>query len=272
MRISLISGRFLVFDSEDAALLRRRDHVNGTLAGTTPQQPSQNIFLGLPIELRSEEADALIQQGKAVVYDSSAAHLLALSRQDADSRRAYLESLRKSKQAAQQAVMDSSYRKAFEAPNRAVRSMSPAGEPASDEIQCRQLNAPHRQMSNFVNIQGITPVSSGKLVPIEIGDQMRVSKDKGSLCQHLQCRGFYMTPGLRFGARYSVYPGDPLRFHAHFMANQYGWVDEIPILDVVSGGRLATAVKKAFLMGGQQPISVSLPPHVRTFTIEWAAM
>lgn len=82
-----------------------------------------------------------------------------------------------------------------------------------------------------------------------------------------------MTPGLRFGARYSVYPGDPLRFHAHFMANQYDWNEEIPILDVVSGGRLATAVKKAFLMGGHQaPSETMLQPPLRTISIEWAAM
>src|SRR5699024_7718701 len=95
----------------------------------------------------------------------------------------------------------------------------------------------------------------------------------GPLCRFLQTAKFYMTPGLRFGARYSVYPGDPLRFHAHFMANQYDWNEEIPILDVVSGGRLATAVKKAFLMGGHQaPSETMLQPPLRTISIEWAAM
>jgi tRNA-splicing endonuclease subunit Sen34 len=83
-----------------------------------------------------------------------------------------------------------------------------------------------------------------------------------------------MTPGLRFGAKYSVYPGDPLRFHAHFMANQYGWDEEIPILDIVAGGRLATAVKKAYLIGGQQPQTDESVDdrRMRTFSIEWAAM
>lgn len=93
------------------------------------------------------------------------------------------------------------------------------------------------------------------------------------LYRHLNSKGFYMTPGIRFGADYSVYPGDPFRYHAHFMATSYGWNEEITVLDLVAGGRLGTGVKKGFLIGGEGP------PHqgkeedtVRTFTIEWAAM
>jgi tRNA-splicing endonuclease subunit Sen34 len=88
------------------------------------------------------------------------------------------------------------------------------------------------------------------------------------LARFLQAGGYHMTPGLRFGSRYSVYPGDPLRFHAHFMANQYAWDEPIPVMEIVQGGRLATAVKKAFLVGGEDPST----KEVRTFSIEWASM
>lgn len=53
------------------------------------------------------------------------------------------------------------------------------------------------------------------------------------------------------------------------MAKEFNWDEEITILDIVSGGRLATAVKKSFLLGGQQFPDVS---SVRTFSLEWAAM
>jgi tRNA-splicing endonuclease subunit Sen34 len=81
-----------------------------------------------------------------------------------------------------------------------------------------------------------------------------------------------MTPGLRFGAQLSVYPGDPLRFHAHYLANQYDWEDEIPLLDVVSGGRLSTTVKKGFLIGGADTRPGSQLDTGRIFCIEWAGM
>jgi tRNA-splicing endonuclease subunit Sen34 len=81
-----------------------------------------------------------------------------------------------------------------------------------------------------------------------------------------------MMPGLRFGCQYSVYPGDPFRYHAHFLANQYAWSEEIAVMDLVATGRLATSVKKGFLLGGSDPDAVGESSHVRTFCMEWAGM
>lgn len=83
-----------------------------------------------------------------------------------------------------------------------------------------------------------------------------------------------MTPGLRFGCDYTVYPGDPLRFHSHFVATGYEWDEEIRLLDIVGGGRLGTGVKKGFLIGGENPErkSTGEDDRVRTFCIEWGGM
>ena len=81
---------------------------------------------------------------------------------------------------------------------------------------------------------------------------------------------FFMTPGLRFGAHFSVYPGDPFRYHAHFLANNYKWDEEIPLLDLVGAGRLSTAVKKGFLAGGEDSPRPNSQPRV--FCVEWAGM
>ncbi|UNI20378.1 tRNA-splicing endonuclease subunit [Purpureocillium takamizusanense] len=285
VRISKIAGQYLVFDPAAAALLRRRDNVSGTLVGTTPQQPTQNVFLGLPIELRPEEADALIRCNTAYVVDAATAHLSSLSCRDADTRRAYKQSLWRRKQVAQQATSDRSARRAADVASRFGRPSVPIA-PISLSINVHQSDDDAgvplsgsdktvRQTTNNVNICGITPISSGDLISsITLHPASDVAKAfDGPLCRYLQTTKFYMTPGLRFGARYSVYPGDPLRFHAHFMANQYGWHEEIPVLDVVSGGRLATAVKKAFLMGGQHtPQGTLSQPLLCTISVEWAAM
>lgn len=82
-------------------------------------------------------------------------------------------------------------------------------------------------------------------------------------------------PGLRFGCNYNVYPGDPLRFHSHFLATSFEWDQEIPMLDLIGGGRLGTAVKKGFLIGGEDTEAETegeWGDNVRTFCIEWGGM
>ncbi|EQK99158.1 hypothetical protein G6O67_005719 [Ophiocordyceps sinensis] len=270
VRICKVAESFLIFEPEAAALVRRKHNISGTLVGTTPQQPTQNIFLGLPIEMRPEEVDALVRLGAAYVVDIAAAHraALSLSAADAASRKTYVEYLRRRKLAAQQAFVERNARKVAEAADRLGRPrFSSTQEPTL--ASATQLQPQPRQTD--AHVSSLTLVSSSDVMPSLANHQpSKAVVTEGALCRHLQAGGYYTTPGLRFGAQYSVYPGDPLRFHAHFMANQYGWHDEIAILDVVSGGRLATAVKKSFLLGGQQsPPEIS---SVRTFSMEWAAM
>ncbi|GAA5964584.1 hypothetical protein JCM8115_004674 [Rhodotorula mucilaginosa] len=63
-------------------------------------------------------------------------------------------------------------------------------------------------------------------------------------------RGFYMGGGMRFGGDFLVYPGDPLRYHSHFTLTVLSTpTTTIMPLDLVAYGRLATAVKKAHLLG-----------------------
>ncbi|KAG6042146.1 hypothetical protein E4U41_004950 [Claviceps citrina] len=281
IRVSKIAGRYLVFDPEAVAFLRRREHINGTLVGTTPQQPTQNVFLGLPIELRPEEVGALLHRKSAYVVDDVDAHNAALrSARSAAARRRYIASLRSSKQAAHFTL---SQRSASKLTGRAARPDENAegvnGAPSScrtDEAHNTSTDGKTVQCDNQIPSVGhlaVTPVSSAKLVASVAAPQDAHASANPTLCGFLQSQGHYMTPGLRFGSKYSVYPGDPLRFHAHFMANEYDWEGQIPILDIVGGGRLATAVKKAFLVGGLDA-SEEKPNigSIRTFSIEWAAM
>lgn len=94
------------------------------------------------------------------------------------------------------------------------------------------------------------------------------------LYKHLHEKEYFMAPGLRFGCQYMAYPGDPLRFHSHFLCNGMDWDEEFDLLDLVGGGRLGTGVKKGFLVGGEEPRceEESGSKEVRTFCIEWGGM
>jgi len=66
-----------------------------------------------------------------------------------------------------------------------------------------------------------------------------------------------------------AYPGDPLRFHSHFLVAGKEWDEEIDLMDLVAGGRLGTGVKKGYLIGGT---SGEGEANARAFSIEWAGM
>jgi tRNA-splicing endonuclease subunit Sen34 len=277
VRISKIAGRYLIFDSEAAALLRRNENINGTLAGTAPQQPTQNIFLGLPIELRPEEAESLLRKNVAFLVDDVAAHQAVLHNPNNEARRLYLDSLRTKKDTARQVLAEKNSKRAAEMAEKhgKARRRAPTNPDEDTILGSDQTEAIKRQQDSGHKSLGVTPTSSGSLISPDVERTYQVTNPaQGPLCGFLLTSGYYMTPGLRFGAKYSVYPGDPLRFHAHFMANQYDWDEEIPVLDIVAGGRLATAVKKAYLIGAQQPQTNETVDDgkMRTFSIEWAAM
>ncbi|KAK5134065.1 hypothetical protein LTR08_006955 [Meristemomyces frigidus] len=104
------------------------------------------------------------------------------------------------------------------------------------------------------------------------------------LFKHLHENEYFMAPGLRFGCQYMAYPGDPLRFHSHFLCNGMDWDQEFDLQDLVGGGRLGTGVKKGFLIGGQvrigeadesgdgQSATDGGEEGVRTFCVEWGGM
>jgi len=62
-------------------------------------------------------------------------------------------------------------------------------------------------------------------------------------------QGFFMGVGVKFGGEYLVYPGDPLRYHSHFVASVVDSPDTvIRPMEIVAHGRLGTGTKKAHLM------------------------
>jgi len=80
-------------------------------------------------------------------------------------------------------------------------------------------------------------------------------------------KGYYMGGGSKFGGDWLVYPGDPLRYHSHFVATvQTSPSAPLRPMEVVAHGRLGTATKKAHLLCGWDHES----REVTYFSIEWA--
>lgn len=73
-----------------------------------------------------------------------------------------------------------------------------------------------------------------------------------SIYRDLWERGFFLSAAGKFGGDFLVYPGDPLRFHAHYIAQCWAAEDPIPLQDLVSAGRLGTSVRKTLLLCSPQ--------------------
>ncbi|KAL2023958.1 hypothetical protein VTK56DRAFT_193 [Thermocarpiscus australiensis] len=298
VRISRVAGRYLVFDIEDVAYIRRHHGICAVLTGTMPQNPTQSLFLGLPIELHAEEAKLLVDKDVGYIADELSDHLSRLTAMNGTARKAYLQSLKQQRRHAQlvfdeeKAMLQAKHESKRKAAKSTAKAKEPAAEPGGGESSSvaaegetlfdaprpKRVAAPSSAKSV---LPAITPTISGALLPPSTSSvEIEVPKSY-PFFQYLNSRGYYITPGLRFGGDYSVYPGDPFRYHAHYLANSYGWDEEIPMLDLVTLGRLGTGVKKSFLFGAEKPADTSAEPRkadgveggeVRVFCVEWASM
>ncbi|KAG7287804.1 hypothetical protein NEMBOFW57_007319 [Staphylotrichum longicolle] len=285
VRISRVAGRYLVFDIDDVVYIRRHHGICAVLTGTMPQNPTQNLFLSLPVELRAEEAKLLVDKGVGHIADEQTDHLSQLGTMDESTRRAYLQHLRQQRRNAQQVFEEEKAKvQAKHLDKRKAKPKAAAAErPAAVTDSADSLFStpspsttpgPSKQEKE-APLPGVTPTTSTSLLSPSPSTSLSMPTPASyALYRYLNARGYYTTPGLRFGGDYSVYPGDPFRYHAHYLANGYGWDEPVAMLDLVTSGRLGTAVKKGFLFGAEKPKprEEGGEGEVRVFCIEWAGM
>ena len=279
--ISLVTQRYLLFDIVAVSYLRREHNVCGVLIGSIPQSPSQNVFLGLPLDLMPEEAELLISKNIAYIVDDARAHDEMLHKVNLERRDKYLADARQQGQTASNArnmQREQAFKK--KAPEqRSRKSAASESRPVNDADETPLEDADSvfsttaapltPPKPNTLHTSGVTPATSHQLLAsspsgLAVGDSI---PHTFPLFKHLHDRDYFLSPGLRFGCQYMAYPGDPLRYHSHFLVDGKTWDDEINLMDIVSGGRLGTGVKKSYLLGGTDPEG-----QVKTFSIEWAGM
>lgn len=311
--ISLVSNRYLLHNVNAITYLRRQYRICGVLIGSLPQFPQQNIFLGVPLELMPEEARLLVEKGVATIVDDVDSHAQLLRGLAEEEQKAFLKCLRKegvqfAKKAEELAVhrREEALRKAkyqsaetWRPPLRGdavpddehleqVEEISNNGEDSTVfEVPAgpSRMAPPNQAADTDIEPFYITPTTSFPLIQPPTPPRTPTLPGVPSsypLFAHLHARDYFISPGLRFGCQYLVYPGDPLRFHSHFLAVSHGWEEEFDLIDIVAGGRLGTGVKKGFLVGGvEEPndeeressdgVSAA-SSRVRTFCVEWGGM
>jgi tRNA-splicing endonuclease subunit Sen34 len=292
--ISCIAGRYLLFDIDVISHARRAHNICSVLIGTIPNLSQQNVFLGVPLEITPEEARVLVERGYAYIVDDAEQHRKGFMEMTREDRLAWMKALdREGLELSKAAVA-----RAGERSEKALKEKGLVGKGKEKEGGAAKGSTEDVDESLFGNASSApatVAVPEKKLeptfithttsypplppAPLESALPLPTVPKSYPLFRYLHSRGYFFMPGLRFGCNYSVYPGDPLRYHSHFLATGLGWDEEFDLLDVIGGGRLGTGVKKAYLLGGEdidkeaevQENGLEVKP-VRAFSIEWAGL
>lgn len=304
--IAHIGDRYLLFDVDAVSRARREHNVCGVLIGTIPHLSQQNIFLGIPLELMPEECRVLVELGHAYIVEDVAQHRSGFLEMKKEDRLAFLRLMdqrgaelalnakKKAQDRSEKALQEKGilrWKKESKPQQVSAGEPVPQADELAHSVEATSLfdsgpSTPAPSTSTSQNLQPhfITPTTSHPPLPTPPKPSMTVLPRVPRpypLFAYLHSKGYFMTPGLRFGCHYTVYPGDPLRYHSHFLTTGLDWDEEFDLLDIVGGGRLGTGVKKAYLIGGQDPSALSAAEDagtqipgsgVRAFSIEWAGL
>ncbi len=99
----------------------------------------------------------------------------------------------------------------------------------------------------------ISVYKAGRRIPEE--DLARICKSeyhnfekKYAVYRHFRDRGYIVNPGIKFGCDFAVYEKGPGIDHAPYLVQVYGRGDVLTSTGVVLAGRLATTVRKQFIL------------------------
>jgi len=76
---------------------------------------------------------------------------------------------------------------------------------------------------------------------------------KYTVYRDLRDHGFIVTPGIKYGCDFAVYKHGPGVEHAPYMVSVKKTADAITATDIVKAGRLATTVRKRFIIAVPDP-------------------
>ncbi|KAM9812719.1 tRNA-splicing endonuclease subunit Sen34 [Syngnathus typhle] len=246
VHVSQCDSASLVWRTEDVAAARSVGVV-GALLGSLPRTPRQNVRLGRPLLLLPEEERYLGQCG-ALATET------AVSQPDAGERVSqvalYEESLQQSYQ--EQRVLALQDRKA--AVLHALGSSRPGSQVDGEEDTRQRLEALECQF-RFPRTALAVQLSTARVGPAQVspGPACRAVRTPAADARYrvfadLRGRGFYLTSAGKFGGDFLVYPGDPLRFHAHFICLCLDVDERVPLMDLLAAARLGSNVKKTLIL------------------------
>ncbi|KAH9818979.1 hypothetical protein DFH28DRAFT_886929 [Melampsora americana] len=298
--ISISNGKGYIWNIDDIAQLRVDHHICGMLTGTLPQLAQQNVFLGLPLQLLPEEVVLLVELGISVLIDERGSHRRpTIEESKTYQQKRDVEIFKERQEVLKLEAKRKSEMKALYSEDIARAATLRRGKKITNSSNQDELFNPESEVEPSPKSKNDIKVDLNKVnyyVPVPLKSNLPCYEPSTSTYTDLQSarevglwtypdtdhqrarcevfkalwkEGMYMGIGFKFGCDFLVYPGDTLRFHSHFACT----VIESPStcinpIDLVSFGRLATAVKKAHLLACWDSETGSID----YLSLEWAGM
>lgn len=258
----------LIWSNASLRLLREAG-LTGSFTGTLPLIPQQNVFLGLPLQLLDEEVVYLVRRGLAVVVNEQESYTAA-TQEEVTAWNAAWDVDRREQQAQawqDKLLLKTKYTK--KTPDDASAQLS---KPSEEQLaalpwhytipssSAASQGPPNSTIGH--NLTWYTPKIYTKLSDLQqVYPYPATPAQVGSvaLFEHLKSQNMWCMSGLRFGGHFSVYPGDPLRYHSHYTAQLVLPTDNISMAHLIANGRLGTAVKKTHLICHLSRFHVTIP-------------
>ncbi|CAH2354690.1 tRNA-splicing endonuclease subunit Sen34p [[Candida] railenensis] len=233
--LPVVGDKVLIFELEDVKKLRHLGIV-GVLSGTLSAAPQQNVFLGLPLQLSLEDVIWLVTNEHGILIDSAKYHEVEAAMLN-------------------QADWNSSQRICVHDPKQDEELLKKLAKMnlSDDKLILKKKQLQENKVENFIIIPNVTPLPNIDSYTIPLDKFLSLSNHHELISNYqvyrsVKDQGFFILPGIRFGGKYIGYPNDPLRYHAHFIINQ---ATDFKLIDLVAGGRLATGVKKVWVIVGE---------------------
>ncbi|GFO12881.1 tRNA-splicing endonuclease subunit sen34 [Plakobranchus ocellatus] len=288
INITYSNGSFFLWNAEDVHMLREECRIVGKLVGCLPRAPRQNVQLGLPLQLMPEEAKLLVDiDAAAIVIEKPPSETLVRARKAAfenvrqqnfqiqqrlykkhrkeevsqrmDSiiagKKAKKRKLKEEALKLDQAIGSVDNTESAELETALEAESVPASKDEEEDETIESLtvddivNTETSEDHALIQIFTENPWKQN-LLPFRDWTYPSTERDvlRYLVFKDLWGKGFYLTSGAKFGGDFLVYPGDPARYHSHYIAVCRSQFDEMPCLDLVSLGRLGSNVRKTALL------------------------
>ncbi len=93
--------------------------------------------------------------------------------------------------------------------------------------------------------------------------------EKNFVYEDLRGKGYIVRPGLKFGADFTVYHQGPGLDHSAFVVLVLEHENQISAMDMVRAGRLATSVKKRFVIASISSGNDTTRPSISYYVFKW---